>query len=228
MDNLKTLAKGLVGVIEKAVLTLYVEGSDEIDMKFQFNPSSINISARGGGRKQRITNEQGKEDFSPQETKMYLNFQFIVDRTDVTNAFMFEKFSLTASRALNEIGSAIGNAINGKDNAYTVQPLVDGLVAALRSSGDVAARFTWNKMNYYGIINKIDSTYTMFNPSGDPIRAVIRISMTMATQKGTEDKPLDMIWAKKYQECIKTLQKDDSGGIDFTTSKEMGSAFLQI
>ena len=60
---------------------------------------------------------------------------------------------------------------------------VEGLIAALRSPYTRCITFNWGDMSYEGVLNRVASQYTMFDSSGEPVRAVVQLSLICADEK---------------------------------------------
>lgn len=165
--------------------------------KVQFNPSSLNLSAQGS-EKASIRNISGdgmNYTSDGLQTRMTLSVDLIFDRVNNQDAFMNEKFVLNPTSAISGITKAVVNTTTGRE--YTVQPQVEGFIAALRNSNTRLVTFCWGRLRYTGILKRVDADYTMFSVSGKPIRASVRLEIELSDPKiaGGEMG----YWAKQYQ-----------------------------
>ncbi|MPM32726.1 hypothetical protein SDC9_79291 [bioreactor metagenome] len=101
-----------------------------------------------------------------------MTVNLIFDRVNNTDAFLWDK--LNTALTANTLVSA-GKAIAGKQ--YTVQPEVDGLIAALRNRYTRNVVFQWAKFSFSGVLKFVSANYTMFSPSGRPIRASVMLRL---------------------------------------------------
>jgi len=178
--------------------------------QFQFNPSSITLTARGGGRTE-IRDHTGTDkknaDIYMGGVKPYItvSFQVIFDAENNADAFARDKFTLSATNAVKG-GVALTRSLMG--NEFTVRPFVEGFLAGMRGRERKKVVFQWGKMRYMGELSSVTGNYTMFSPSGNPIRAVVDIEITSANETDGKYDYLDH-WQSRYN----TILKDKTKGL---------------
>ena len=169
-DNLKSEMSEMQKELDKHNMTrkTYIVG---------FNPSSLSISAIGGGRFAKNNYAQGgntTSDFAKMDTRIQMDFKLY--------------FDAHADRELTET------------KFMTVKPQVEAFIAALRDEKTREVEFSWGKMLYCGVMNMVDVTYTMFSAFGCPLRAEMNVSMLCVDSglvAGEESS-----WAKHYEDAF--------------------------
>lgn len=174
---------GTDAVIEKAVRRRF---------KVQFNPSTLSINGYGGGMAQ-ITNlsrdRKGKGDkkdssggitYEEAGTHIEMSVQLIFDNSNHLTAFPGDIYGMNVSNALGAAGGAAAKKLLGK--RPSIQEEVEGFLGMLRSQYTRAVSFVWGSMAYTGVCNSVGAKYTLFNPSGEPIRAQVNFRMICADE----------------------------------------------
>lgn len=183
LDKVSSVLKSATASPAASVLSgaLKSAGLDGRSLEVQFNPSTLNISAYGGGRVPitNYSNEDGNVagtvSFGALEVYVQVSFTLIFDETFLSDAFASDKFQLTASNIIGSAASLISTAVTGK--SYTVRPFVEGFLAAMRDPDHRTVIFQWGSLRYVGMINELSAKYTMFNPNGEPIRAEVDVTI---------------------------------------------------
>lgn len=156
----------------------------------QFNPNELNIEGYGGGRIATTAyNNSGDKSknvssnivMMPMPVYIKLTVKLLFDRMDPSDSFLSAKTNIAASELAR---SAVKNTVKAasKKTKLTIQQEVEGLIAALRSPYTRCITFNWADMSYEGVLNRVASQYTMFNTSGEPVRAVVQLSLICADQ----------------------------------------------
>ena len=153
----------------------------------QYNPSHLTLNVSTPPPKNYTNTADGRSFLDVQGTaKLQLTVELTFDAMSTYDAFMWDKFSNSIlSSTLN--ASAIANAANmardlaGKKKALTVQPEVEALLSALRDPFTRTISFRWADFTFIGSLEAVRANYTMFSPTGRPIRAkgVVRITHEM-------------------------------------------------
>lgn len=201
----------------------------------QFNPSSIRMSARGGGRvpvSNFIKDKNGNLTTATvkyQELDPYINVSFTVifDAFNQADAFMEERFTLGATTLAKNVATA---AVEAAGKEYSVRPVVEGFLAAIRNEEYRNMIFQWGKLKYAGILNYVSGQYTMFSTKGEPIRAEINISMLMGGSEKSESGYLDY-WKARYKNIINDNAKmkgTAASSMDLGTVKQQFSNLLNL
>lgn len=149
-------------------------GSQDRILRVQFNPAQLTLDA--SAIPQYIPDAQdGKSRTIVSEDVRKLNLTTVLyfDDMDPYDAFMWERFTsgFTAKGAANAV--KVGMTAAGKEKTHSVQGQVEALVAALRNPFTRTITFRWADFVFVGQLNTVRANYTMFSPSGRPIRAEV-------------------------------------------------------
>ncbi len=195
----------------------------------QFNPASIYISGRAGGRVP-ISNygnigdkQPGTIEYKPLDPYVNVGFTVIFDDTNIGDAFMQGAWGPTT------IAKNVTTAAVGHD--YTVQPYVEGFLAALRNEEHRTMIFQWGNIRYMGVLNSISGRYTMFSKTGSPIRAEVQIGMLMAgaTEDSINGASYLDYWKKRYSDIIKrNAAKDKEGNVTSMTTGNIKNQYTNL
>lgn len=172
-------------------------------MEVQYNPSSIRINAHGknmlmpgpgGGG----VNMQMQTTIPAMTT---MSVQLLFDAVNPQNAFMFDKFTnLTTPGAI--VSDIAGGIKDGKFGGYSVQYQVEALIALILQAESREVVFYWGDMAFAGEIINMDASYTMFNPEGDPVRAVFNMTIKEGTDVGQNSSNGEKYWNDAYKEML--------------------------
>ena len=172
----------------------------------QFNPSDLQIEGYGGGRIATTnfdkTDDKSKEGsanitYQPAPVNIRLSVKLLFDNMDPNECFLSAKTNI----ALSELAkSGIKKALTKLNKKLTVQQEVEGLIAALRSPYTRRITFYWGDMCYSGVLNRVSSQYTMFNTAGEPVRAVVQLSLICADE--TVSSTSMGAWENAYYEAF--------------------------
>ena len=151
----------------------------------QFNPSELQFSGYGGGFAQKVNFVRDKaadEDVTVgnMQSRITMTVKLIFDQVDPQDAFMSDKFTLSYTSVTKGAVKGVKKLLGKKTNS--VQTQVEGFIGALRNENTREITFAWGKMCYTGILNRISSQYTMFSVTGEPIRAVVTLTMVCADE----------------------------------------------
>lgn len=177
------LSNGINGVVNAATNALQAKYS----YKVKFNPSTINIRGIGGGTRKKATfgsDPDGTSGAGSTQVVTYiandnrnvsLSVQLIFDDVEANDAFT-QLYPFETSGTGSTV-KAVYNAAKGTQ--YSVQKEVEGFIGACRDDATRKITFSWGDMSYTGTLNNVDARYTMFNPNGNPIRAVVDLTITL-------------------------------------------------
>lgn len=139
-----------------------------------FNPSKLQIYASTIPVKK--PDAQGKESVNDSNVKaqMSMTVTLYFDEMNVYDSFMVDKFTMgvSASGVMNVVSSIAKNM--GK-KTWSVRDEVEGLVAALRDPYTRNVSFRWADFAFTGQLSTVNAQYTMFNTSGEPVRAQVTL-----------------------------------------------------
>ncbi len=210
---------GFGGIVDKAVSsvegTLMTAAQDAMEKMsgqnkifyVQFNPSELTLSGFGGGMSTKTDYSEGTKDskdpskgitFERVGARIAMNVNLIFDKVDPQDAFMADKLNTSTTAMLSGAAKAVKTAIGSKDNS--VQTEVEGFMAALRSVYTRRITFYWGRLCYEGVLNRIAARYTMFNVNGQPIRAVVALSLVCADENVSSNSMGR--WQQQYYEAF--------------------------
>ena len=234
-DAMQSSLKGLANSLNDAMdgltglnLQLADAGFLAKSYKVQFNPSNLQIRSVGGGRFA-ITDygTENEGDTKVERTGMAphitVSFRIIIDETNNADAFMTDKFSVSASGTAQNLGTLAATTIGKKE--FTVRPQVEGFLGAVRSSYHRAVVLQWGKMRYAGMLNAVQARYTMFSTSGNPIRAEIDITLQAAS---TSSEAMLTFWKKRYADILAKLGKEQKDGTVSATTGNLTNTFSNL
>ena len=206
------------------------EDAKKYRFEVQFNPAEITISGYAGERlptQNFISDKRDRDQNNPQDankdpkppkpssrmaaadTRINMTFKVVFDKSDPWDSFYADKFTLGQTSLATGAAKTIAKAAGKKENS--VQNEVEALHAAARNKYRRLAMFIWGDMCYEGKINSIDSEYTMFNVSGQPVRASVTINMVLF---GKEDLGKNIEnWKNEYDQDFYKL-KDNALGLN--------------
>lgn len=204
----RTLAGGAGGLLTS------LEGATRKTFTVQFNPSDLTVSGYGGGMVAKTNygdpENAGSVSFEPADVRISMNVRLIFDKVDPQDAFMADKINL-APTSLAVGAAKTGLAAAGKkDNS--VQAEVEGFIAALRSPFTRRITFQWGKLSYSGTLTRVSAQYTMFNVSGQPVRAFVSLSLICADPKVAKNSM--GVWRERYDAAFQ------SGSQSFVTKAQ--------
>lgn len=162
--------------------------SDWDYFEFQYNPEAIYISSQVGS----YVNRQGSPESGlnqvtmtdvPAQTTMNFKMYFY----DINNANAFMQDKLIASP------SAIAKDIQALVCTYSVQTPVEGLVSLINQYATRQAIFVFGDVVFYGEITNVNAQYTMFSPDGNPIAAVVDMSIFQQTATAKDETGAEVV-----------------------------------
>ena len=148
-------------------------GSQDRALRVQFNPSELTLNASAVPKSEQDGTTGRSRTMAVEDAKLNLTVVLYFDDMQTYDAFMWDKFTagLTAQGAANL--AKMGMEAAGKGKVYSVQGQVEALVAALRNPYTRLISFRWADFTFIGQLNTVRANYTMFSPSGRPIRAQV-------------------------------------------------------
>lgn len=175
-------------------------------MEVQYNPSSINMTASAESMPIRPLLPA----FDPNvplsasvPPSVIMMIELIFDDIVVPDAFMFDKFNISAGNIVNDVMLA-------KDTrAHTVQPQTNALLAAMQRTKSRCVSLYWADMCFHGEIKDMQAKYTMFSVSGRPIRSVINFTIVQnsSNEQGNSGN-------KYWQQALTSIFGPDPEGLD--------------
>lgn len=177
-----------------------------------FNPSSLQVTARGGGRSL-VSNYGAQADktaisYRSLDPYITVSFSVMFDELNPADAFMEERLTAGASTlARNALTAAMGKE-------YSVREQAEGFMAAIRNADHRMMIFQWGSLRYMGALNSLSGRYTMFNTAGNPIRAEVQLGMLIggAAKDSFDGASYLDYWKKRYSDILnKNAEKNKEG-----------------
>lgn len=170
---------------------------DATVMQVQYNPSSISFQANAQAipftyLQQHVDGGVPNQNMRP--PTVMLNVELIFDAMNPQDAFMMDKFRLSAGSVVSDVAGAIQN----KKGGYTVQPQTDGLVAALLRAKTRTVTFRWADMAFTGQLYEVRAIYTMFSVSGKPVRSRVMLNIAQQVESDADVQYWDKALAKTF------------------------------
>ena len=155
-------------------------------MTVQYNPSSLSIQANAQSipftyLQQNVDNGIPNQNLRP--PMVMLSVELVFDAMNTQDAFMMDKLRLS-------VGSVISNVAGGltaKKGGYTVQTQTNGLLATVMRPSTKIVTFAWADMAFTGQITEVQAKYTMFSPSGKPVRSVVRMNIAQQVESESDN-----------------------------------------
>ncbi|MDO4292938.1 MAG: hypothetical protein Q4C65_06865 [Eubacteriales bacterium] len=165
--------------------------------RVQYNPSSIRFSAAGGGLvpKANYNSQGGAITYGTMDPSINLSITLIFDEVNNQDAFASDKFTLSTTSVARAMSTGVKLA---KGKEYSVQPRVEGFIGALRwPEKRKNVKLAWGSLCYEGYLNSVSSKYTMFSPTGNPIRAEVTLNLLTTGTEGNME-----AWRQKYAALV--------------------------
>lgn len=147
-------------------------GSQDRMLRVQFNPSELTLNAMAPSVSKKDGTSEESRTIAAEDPKLNLTVVLYFDDMQPYDAFMWDKF--TAALTPEGAAANIAGAVKAKKGVvHSVQGQVESLVAALRNPYTRTISFRWADFAFIGKLNTVRAKYTMFSPSGRPIRAEV-------------------------------------------------------
>ena len=146
-----------------------------IPFDVQYNPASIRMQTQGGTiKKYTAMGEATSNAFHSVDkaSATTLSVQLVfedINNSDAFPATMLAEPNANASQIANGGTSVVVKALGG----YSVRRKVEGMISLLLMERTRQVIFVWNDMFFHGKVIGVNAAYTMFNPSGNPIKATV-------------------------------------------------------
>lgn len=191
-------AGAAAGVLENTVGNVAAAAAEAVQERIpdsqkvytvQFNPSQLTLSGYGGGMYQKTdygtAGGAGRStngiSYEPAKVRLMMNVTLIFDQVSVKDAFMADKIAASPTSILTGAGTLAKELITGEE--YSVQPIIEGFIGMLRQERTRYVTFCWGSMEYEGIVNSLNTNYTMFSLTGQPIRGEVELSMVLVDEE---------------------------------------------
>lgn len=149
-------------------------GSQDRTLNVQFNPSTLTLNASAVPRSKKDATSGASRTMAVEDARLNLTVQLYFDDMDTYDAFMWDKFTLGLSAQTAANAVKLGKDVfTDQKTVHSVQSRVEAFIAALRNPYTRTISFRWADFVFIGTLNTVRAQYTMFSPSGRPIRAKV-------------------------------------------------------
>ncbi len=192
-----TTAGSLTGKLASKLGNLGGNGAQPPDdtynraIEVQFNPDSIHLRSNAGDDDVQINNysqdsSQKGIGHGSMDIHVEMSVKLVFDQIQNITSFQQDMLDLSASQKVSQGVSAL-NGVLGK--SQSVQVIVEAFVAALRNPYTRMICFSWGDLQYEGMLRQVNTTYTMFNMAGAPVRATVELILYLveANNGATKD-----------------------------------------
>ncbi len=158
--------------LQNGTAPTYPYSKDRI-LRVQFNPSELTLNASAVPKSEQDATTGRNRTMAVETAELNLTVKLYFDDMQTYDAFLWDKFTLglSAQTAANVV--KLGKSLAGKEEVHSVQSQVEALVATLRNAYTRTISFRWADFSFIGQLNTVRANYTMFSPSGRPIRAQV-------------------------------------------------------
>ena len=181
-------------------------------LEVQYNPKSLSFSSASG--KQVDTEASGMGAGATTNlrqnkvvTNVVMSCDLIFDDVSINDAFTEQTYTDNpvnglAQKAANEMSKSLlpGREDNTLESYHSVQKYLDGFLALLLSPFSSQVMFYWSGMCFRGQLVNVSGSYTMFNPAGEPVRAVVNIRIRQRDSIPGSDEQWNDAFKKVFKE----------------------------
>ncbi len=168
--------------------------------KVMFNPNTLHLSGHSGGLVQKSDFGKGNNglQYSRGSTTIMMSVQLLFDACDPQDAFMGDKLSSSPTATITGVAKGF---LSGGVKKITVQPEVEGFIGAIRNPCTRIITFNWGDLSYSGSLRNVRAQYSMFNMTGDPVRATVDLSIMCADDDELSGASL-AVWQARYKDAF--------------------------
>ena len=155
-------------------------------MTVQYNPSTLAIQANADAipftyLQQNIDNGIPNQNLRP--PMVMLSVELIFDAMNTQDAFMLDKLRISAGSIISDVAGGM----KAKTGGYSVQAQTNGLLATVMRPNTKTVTFAWADMAFTGQITEVQARYTMFSPSGKPVRSVVNLNIAQQVESESDN-----------------------------------------
>lgn len=186
------------------------------EMAVQYNPASLSFSAQAGEIQINENSETKEKLLETPETSM--SVELILDTTDPETAFV---------EAERDRRYGYGQEEKAAAGEESVREQAEAMIALLMRAETRQIIFCWGNLVYAGELESVSVRYTMFNPSGSPVRASIRLELQRSLSssgQGIQDPEFDH-WNKVLDKFVRAGTRPER--VDTAASLEKLSSALK-
>lgn len=186
-------------------------GAGMCQLTVQYNPSSLSFTANAQTMAF-ATLQQGTDPNVPVQNvrppSIMMAVELIFDEVNPQEAFLLDKKNITPGAVASDIAAL-------KKKVYSVQEQTNGLVAMMLRPETQTVTFAWADLLFKGKVSEVQAKYTMFSPTGRPIRSSVRLHLSQSVEGKDEEEYWDRVLDKVFHESTKL------GGV--TNAQALGS-----
>lgn len=166
-------------------------------MKVQYNPSSLTIQANAEAIPFKTLQQHVDNGVPAQNLRapmVVLSVELVFDAMNTQDAFMMDRRRLS----LDAVASDARAIAKEKQGGYSVQPQTNGLLATILRPETKLVTFVWADMSFTGQVMEAEAQYTMFSPSGRPIRSIVQLNISQQVESAADSQ----YWEKAMDEVF--------------------------
>lgn len=168
-------------------------------LQVQYNPSSLAIQGNAESLPY-IQMQQNLDAGVPNQMErppmVSLTVDLWFDAMNPRDAFMFDKLRLSGG----DLASGVSRGIQLKKGNYTVQHQTNGLLATVLRPETRLVTFAWGDLAFTGVLFEMEAEYTMFSPTGRPVRSMIRMNIAQQMDSAVDARYWDEALDKVFNE----------------------------
>ncbi len=206
-------------------------------IKVQYNPSTLQLSSRGGKSFNKYSgvggNGSGQFQIDDVPFEITLNMDLIFDSMQLGDAFSYLDGSSGSITGAVKKAAAVKDSISGllhnneeENQEYTgltVQDVSELFVSAITNAYTRMVCVVWNKTVFWGELVGATIEYSMFNSKGSPIRSKVHLEIRQDKRANTTA----ATWKKTYTNLFTAAEKL-SNDKKLTSTSSMVSNYLNL
>lgn len=166
-------------------------------MEVQFNPEELSFSLgqkpEGGSK----SGNKGKAALLSQSVKNVMTIPLIFENIVYTDAFIWDRQNMLMQGNSGNKDSPTAGIIMEE---CSVKTRMDGLMSLVSNPAARSIVFCWGDMVISGLLQGAEMEYNMFNPSGNPIKG--KIILSVAVNFGTIKSGTRKYWDKAFDKLF--------------------------
>ena len=179
--NSQKIASSTANILSGAANPAAGMGSRQHMLEVQYNPSSLTIQANAEAIPFKTILQHVDNGVPAQNLRapmVVLSVELVFDAMNTQDAFMMDRTRLSLDTVASDV-RAIAQEFKG---GYSVQPQTEGLLATILRPSTKLVTFVWADICFTGQVMEAEAHYTMFSPSGRPIRSVVRLNISQQVE----------------------------------------------
>ncbi len=177
-------------------------------LEVQYNPSSLTLKTAAGKSVRPMGGDMGGANanqivqvINPVATELCC--EIIIDDMNVFDAFAADGVNVLTAGGISSMTQAIKKRKDEK--SYSVQDAAEALLALVLTTETRQVIFAWSTMFFRGEVTNTNVRFTMFNKRGNPIRAVIELTI----RQGDEFEADEKLWEKAFDKAFGDDHSED-------------------